>query len=170
MLSNLKIWFGHKQQQDVCEWGNFCAVDAQKFSLASSTHSEFGNCTFFPQKCTPALFFTNDKSSHRNLLDLRDGNDDGVCDHDGHGSQLLLPRSSANGSSPLGSQVSTSHNFTETCDLWDIQSEWSEDMTGPTEKQWRRLRQLQRQKHLEIIFKGGPRDLWLVGNKKIKPV
>ena len=50
--------------------------------------------------------FTEDKYSLRNLFDLRDGNDDSVGDHDGHGSQLLLQRPSANGSSPLGSQVS----------------------------------------------------------------
>ena len=49
--------------------------------------------------------------SLRNLLDLCDGNDDGVCDHDGHGSQFLLQRTSPDGSPSLGSQVGFSqHN------------------------------------------------------------
>ena len=57
---------------------------------------------------------TGDKSSVRNLLDLRDGNDDGVCDHDGHGSQLLLQRPGPDGSSPLGPQVSSNENSSNT--------------------------------------------------------
>ena len=48
----------------------------------------------------------------------------------------------------------------ETCDLWDIWSEWWEDMTCPTKIQWerqiQRQWQWQRQKHLENTFKERP--------------
>ena len=33
----------------------------------------------------------------------------------------------------------------ETCDVWDIRSQWWRDMTWPTERQWQWQRQLQRQ-------------------------
>ena len=52
----------------------------------------------------------------------------------------------------------------ETCDLWDIWSEWWGDMTWPTKRQWKRQiqrkRQWQRQIHLENTFTSDPRDLW----------
>ena len=43
----------------------------------------------------------------------------------------------------------------ETCDLWDIWSEWWGDMTRPKKRQWQRQRQrqIQRQRHLENTFK-----------------
>ena len=51
----------------------------------------------------------------------------------------------------------------ETCDLWDIWSEWWEDMTWPTKRQWQRHRQRQlqwqRQIHLENTFKKQPQRL-----------
>ena len=45
----------------------------------------------------------------------------------------------------------------QTCEVWDIWSEWWGDMTWPTKIQWQRQiqrqRQWQRQIHLESIFK-----------------
>ena len=45
----------------------------------------------------------------------------------------------------------------ETCDLWDIKSEWWEDLTWPTKRQWQRQRQRQwqwqRQIYLENTLK-----------------
>ena len=40
----------------------------------------------------------------------------------------------------------------ETCDLWDIWSEWWGDMTRPKKRQWQRQRQRQRQRHLDNTF------------------
>ena len=42
----------------------------------------------------------------------------------------------------------------ETCDLWDIWSEWWGDMTRPEKRQWQRRRQRQWEIHLETC------DLW----------
>ena len=44
----------------------------------------------------------------------------------------------------------------ETCDLWDIWSEWWGDMTWPTKRQWQRQIQRQRQRHLENTFRERP--------------
>ena len=41
----------------------------------------------------------------------------------------------------------------ETCDLWDIWSEWWGDMTWPKKRQWQRQRQRQRQIQLENTFR-----------------
>jgi len=53
----------------------------------------------------------------------------------------------------------------ESCDLWDIWSEWWGDMNWPTKIWWKwqrqrqRQRQKQRQKHLENTFKEWPHSL-----------
>ena len=44
----------------------------------------------------------------------------------------------------------------ETCDLWDIWSEWWGNMTWPKKRQWQRQIQRQRQIHLESTFKEQP--------------
>ena len=101
-----KMQFGHRFVNEE----TFVQLMHKSYPWPPSPHSELENCK---KKCTifALPLFTEDKSSLRNLLDLRDGNDDSVGDHDGHGSQFLLQRTSPDGSPSLGSQVGFSqHN------------------------------------------------------------
>ena len=48
----------------------------------------------------------------------------------------------------------------ETCDPWDMLSEWLGDMTWQTKRQWQRQRQRQWQWHLENTLKERPQRLF----------